>query len=201
MTLPPYRILDEQVLGLKFRAHPLALAVTMVSLETLPYRIQQSDCHREKLFQALRELPGLKPEESYPKAKRIGLYGGLKIRYYTEELDNLPIEKFIAAVRAEGVPISDPGWRHAGSTQQLQHLKPLFARGFDLWDRNRGPLGDEYISPKKGGFPQAEKADQSFFTLPSFIEPGEGLLDQCITAFQKMLKNHHLLLGKGGDDQ
>jgi hypothetical protein len=170
-------MLDEQFLGLKFRAHPLALAVAMVSLETLPYRIQQSDCHREKLFQALRELPGLKPEESYPKAKRIGLYGGLKIRYYTEELDNLPIEKFITAVRAEGVPISDSGWRHAGFIQQLQHLKPLFTRGFDLWGRNRGPLGDEYISPKKGGFPQAEKADQSFFTLPSFVEPGEGLLD------------------------
>ena len=26
LTLPPYRMLDEQVLGLKFRAHPLALA-------------------------------------------------------------------------------------------------------------------------------------------------------------------------------
>ncbi len=196
LTLPPYRMLDEQVLGLKFRAHPLALAVAMVSLETLPYRIQQSDRHREKLFQALRELPGLKPEESYSKARRIGLYGGLKICYYAEELDHLPIEKFIAAVRAEGVPISDPGWRHAGSTQQLQHLKPLFAHGFDLWGRDRGPLGNMYISPKKGDFPQAEKADHSFFTLPSFIEPGEGLLDQCITAFQKVVENHHLLLGR-----
>lgn len=195
LTLPPYRMLDEQVLGLKFRAHPLALALAMASFETLSYRIEQSDRYREALFQALREIPGLEPEKSYPKAKRISLYGGLKIKYRKEALGGLPIEKFIAAVKAEGVPISGPGWRHAGSTQQLQHLKALFARGFDLWGRNRGPLGEDYCPPKKGDFPYAEEADRSFFTLPSLIEPEEGLLEQWINAFRKVVDNHHLLLG------
>jgi perosamine synthetase len=193
LTLPPYRMFDEQVLGLKFRAHPLALAVAMASFETLPYRIEKSNEYREALFQALREIPGLAPEKSYPKAKRISLYGGLKIRYQAEALDGLPIEKFIAAVRAEGVPISDPGWKHAGSTQQLQHLKPLFARGFDLWGRNRGPLGNDYCPPRKGDFPNAEHADASFFTLPSLIDPEEGLLEQWVTAFQKVVSHRHLL--------
>ena len=193
LTLPPYRMFDEQVLGLKFRAHPLALAVAMASFETLPYRIERSDCYRELMFNALRGLPGLRPEKSYPKTKRISLYGGLKIRYLAEELDNLPIEKFVSAMQAEGVPVSNPGWKHAGSTQQLQHLKPLFARGFDLWGRNRSPLSGDYLPPQKGDFPNAEKADKSFFTLPSLIDPEEGLLEQWILAFRKVISNRHLL--------
>ncbi|MGQ9622549.1 MAG: DegT/DnrJ/EryC1/StrS family aminotransferase [Candidatus Caldatribacteriaceae bacterium] len=199
LTLPPYRMLDEQVLGLKFRAHPLALAVAMASFETLPYRIEKNNRYRENIFQALQEIPGLVPEKSYPKARRISLYGGLKVRYQAEKLDNLPLEKFIAAVRAEGVPISDPGWRHAGSTQQLQHLKSLFARGFDLWGRNRGPLGDEYRPPQRGDFPNAEKADVSFFTLPSLIDPEDGLLEQWVSAFWKVVNQRHLLMGSSKD--
>jgi len=194
LTNPLYRMFDEQVLGLKFRAHPLALAVAKVSLETLEYRIKKSDENREKIFKALRELPGLEPEHSYPKAKRVGLYGGLKIIYHPEELDGLPVEKFIEAVRAEGAPISDPGWRHAGSTQKLQHLKPLFTRGFDLWGHNRGPLGSDFEVKGKGSFPVAETLDKRFFTIPSYIEPKEGFLDQYIKAFRKVVENHKLLL-------
>ena len=194
LTNPVYRMFDEQVLGLKFRAHPLALAVAKVSLETLEERIKKSDENREKVFNALRELPGLEPEHSYPKAKRVSLYGGLKVIYHPEQLDGLPIEKFVEAVRAEGSPISDPGWEHAGSTQKLQHLKPLFVRGFDLWGYNRGPLGDDFEVQKKGSFPVAETLNKRFFTIPSYIEPQKGFLDQYIDAFRKVVENYRALL-------
>ena len=197
LTNPVYRMFDEQVLGLKFRAHPLALAVAKVSLKTLEYRIKKSDENRERVFNALKELPGLEPEHSYSKAKRVGLYGGLKIIYHPEELGGLPIEKFVEAVRAEGAPISDPGWKHAGSTQKLQHLKALFVRGFDLWGHNRGPLGSDFEVLKKGSFPVAEILDKRFFTIPSYIEPKEGFLDQYIEAFRKVVEDYKSLLQKG----
>lgn len=193
LTNPVYRMFDEQVLGLKFRAHPLALAVARVSLETLEYRIKKSDENRERTFRALRELPGLEPEHSYPKAKRVGLYGGLKILYYPKELGDLPIEKFVEATRAEGAPISDPGWEHAGSTQKLQHLKPLFIRGFDLWGHDRGPLGSDLKVPG-GSFPVAETLDKRFFTIPSYIELKEGFFDQYMEAFRKVVRNYERLL-------
>ena len=138
-------------------------------------------------------MPGLEPEHSYPKAKRVSLYGGLKVIYHPEELGGFPIEKFVGAVKAEGAPISDPGWEHAGSTQKLQHLKPLFAHGFDLWGHNRGPLGNDFEVPEKGTFPVAESLDKKFFTIPSYIEPKEDFLDQYIAAFEKVIANYKLL--------
>ena len=57
---------------------------------------------REKIFSALRELPGLEPEASYPKDRRVSLYGGMRVIYKPGEL---PPERFAEALRAEGVQV------------------------------------------------------------------------------------------------
>lgn len=197
LTLPEYKtIFDEEGLGLKFRAHPLALAVAKVSLDNLEYRIKKSDEYREIMVNAIEKLPGLHPEYTYPKAKRISLYGGIKIMYHPEELDGLPCDIFVEALKAEGVPVI----KGPGSTQKLQHLKPLFKQGFDLWGRNRSPIKGEffglpeYKGYKEGDFPAAEWASKNFFTLPVYIEPKEGFVDQVINAFQKVTENYKELL-------
>ena len=194
LTNPAYRMFDSEVLGLKFRAHPLALAIAKVSLETLQYRMERSDENREKIFDALRELPGLEPEQTYPKAKRVTLYGGLKVVYHPDELSALPVERFVEAMQAEGAPVRGPGYRHAGSTQKLQHLKGVFARGFDLWGHGRGPLGGDYEVPPKGSFPVAESMDKNFLSIPGYTEAKEGLLDQFIEAFRKVTSGHKALV-------
>jgi len=196
LTLPEYRMFDEEGLGLKFRAHPLALAVAKVSLDNLEYRIKKSDEYREEITHALKELPGIEPEYSYPKAKRISLYGGIKVIYHPEQLGGLPCEKFVEAVLAEGAPVI----KGPGSTQKLQHLKPQFVRGFDLWGHNRGPLGGEFLGLppyegyNEGDFPVAELLSKNFFTLPIYIEPKDGFLDQYIGAFRKVIGNYEELL-------
>ncbi|HDH87125.1 MAG TPA: aminotransferase class I/II-fold pyridoxal phosphate-dependent enzyme [Desulfobacteraceae bacterium] len=196
LSLPEYRMFDEEGLGLKFRAHPLALAIAKVSLESLEYRIKQTDAFREELFAGLQDLPGVKPEYTYPKAKRISIYGGLKILYYPEELNGLSCEKFVKALQAEGVPVI----RGPGSTQKLQHLKPQFARGFDLWGHGRSPIFGEffglpcYKGYHKGDFPIAEKLSENFFTMPVYIKPKQKFLNQCLTAFYKVIEKHRDLL-------
>jgi len=194
LTNPAYRMLDSEVLGLKFRAHPLALAIGKVSLETLQYRMERSDENREKVLDALRELPGVEPEHTYAKAKRVSLYGGLKVIYHPEELGGLAVERFVEAMQAEGAPLRGPGYKYAGSTQKLQHLKVGFTRGFDLWGHGRGPLGSDFGVPPEGSFPVAESMDKSFLTIPSYIEPKEGFLDQLIDAFGKVTSNYESLL-------
>jgi len=196
LTIPKYRLFDEEGLGLKFRAHPFALAVAKVALETLEYRIKRSNEYREGLTRKLRELPGLEPEYTYPKAKRISLYGGIKVIYHPEDLGGLPYDKFVDAIVAEGVPVI----KGPGSTQKLQHLKPLFKQGFDIWGHNRGPLKGEffglppYEGYKEGDFPIAERLSKSFFTLPIYIEPKEDFVDECGTAFRKVTTNYRDLL-------
>lgn len=196
LTNPAYRMLETEVLGLKWRAHPLALAIAKVSLDSLDYRIERSAECREKVFTALRKLPGLEPAHSYPKAKRVQLYGGLMIIYHPEELGGLPTERFVEALRAEGAPVRarGPGFDH------LQHLKPLHRRGFDLWGHDRGPLGGEFMGlppykvHKEGDFPISEDLNKRVFNIPSYVEPQEGFLEQFIGAFEKVTLNYECLL-------
>ena len=154
--------------------------------------------NREKIFKALRELPGVEPVRDYEKAKPGGFYGGFKVIYNPEELGGLPIEKFVKAMRAEGAPIN--ARLVSSSGPGLEHLRPLFTRGFDLWNHNRGPLGGEWcgLPPfkgyKKGDFPVAERMVNRVITLPAYIDPKEGFLDQYIEAFRKVTSNYEYLL-------
>jgi dTDP-4-amino-4,6-dideoxygalactose transaminase len=61
LTNPVYRMLGNQGLGLKWRAHPLALAIARISLRNLDYRNKRRLQHREALYQALEEVPGVHP--------------------------------------------------------------------------------------------------------------------------------------------
>jgi len=198
ITIPEYRGLDSEVLGLKYRAHPIALAIALVSLKTLPYRMKKAIENRGKLFNGLRNIPGIEPVKSYPKAKWHGLYGGWQIIYHPEELDNLSPEKFKVALKAEGVPLRGHGWAsgHLG-----EHLRTIFIRGFDLWGRGRGPLdtlhsfmGLPPFKPyKKGDLPITEDLATRVFTIPPYIEPEEGLIEQIIEAFKKVVDNYKKL--------
>jgi dTDP-4-amino-4,6-dideoxygalactose transaminase len=196
LTLPEYSELDAEVLGLKYRAHPLALALAKVALKSLDYRNERKDTFRRKLFEALEEIPGVKPIRSYPKAKPAGFYGGLVLVYQPQELDGLPIEKYVEALRAEGVPIR----RSFGFGGTLEHLRTIFRKGFDLWGYGRGPLGGEFMGLppfkpyKPGDFPVAESVAGRILTIPAYIEPEEGFLEQVIHAFEKVAAHYKELL-------
>ncbi|MCD6593574.1 DegT/DnrJ/EryC1/StrS family aminotransferase [Candidatus Bathyarchaeota archaeon] len=200
LTNPAYRLFDSEVLGLKYRAHPLALALARISLKSLPYRNKRMRENRAKIFSELRKLPGLEPVHDYEKANPGGFYGGFKVIYKPEELGGLPIEKFIEAMRAEGAPIR--ARMVSSSGPGLEHLHNIFIKGFDLWGHNRGPLGGEWcgLPPfkgyKKGDFPVAEKMMNRVLTLPALIDPKEGFLEQYIKAFKKVTSNYESLLQK-----
>jgi len=187
LTNPEYRRLDAEVLGLKWRAHPLALAIAKVSLSSLEYRNRRRIENRSRVFKALKDLPGIEPIRDYEKAKPAGFYGGLKIKYNSEQLDGLSISKFVEAMNAEGAPIS-------ASHLTLEHLRSIFTRGFDLWGHDRGPLGSDFRVYKKGDFPVAEGLSDKVLTIPAYIEVKDGFLDQYIDAFRKVTSNYKSLL-------
>jgi len=188
LTNPEYKRLDSELLGWKWRAHPLALAIARVALKSLDYRNQKRREHRKKLFDGISPLAGVEPTYDYPKATPAGFYGGIKLIYNPEELDGLPIEKFLQALKAEGVPVGSRGFGH------LEHLRSIYTRGFDLWGNNRGPLGADFKRYKRGDFPISERMHERVFTLPAYIEPPDGLIDQIIAAFEKVTKNYKALL-------
>jgi len=184
LTEPAHQALDSEVLGLKWRAHPLALAIAEVALHSLEERIEKARANRDYLFARIRELPGLKPPREYPKSSAVpGLYGGLQLIYTPSELGGLSAEKFVAAAKAEGVPIGGPGLYH------MEHLRRIFTEGFDFYGEGRGPLCGDFKPYGEGDFPISEDLNRRVLTMPSFIEPPDGLLEQIIEGLRKVTDN------------
>lgn len=184
---PEYQRLGNTALGLKFRAHPLALALAKASLETLDERNQRRRASAAVLWAALERLPGLSPVRSYPQAQMGGFYGGVKGLYHPEQLDGLPLARFVEAMAAEGAPMH-------GRAYDLTHLLPLFAEGFDLYGGERGPLAGDYRGYRPGDLPITEAVHPRIASFPALIDPTPGYLDQYIAALEKVTRNAHELL-------
>jgi perosamine synthetase len=184
---PEYQALGETGLGLKFRAHPLALALAKISFETLEWRNQRISENRQRLAVALERLPAITLVKSYSRARMAGFYGGLKGIYHPERLGGLPVDRFLAAVRAEGAPMS-------GRAYDLHHLLPFFARGFDLYGGGRGPLTGDYRGYRPGDLPVSEAVHPNIVSFPALIDPAPGYLEQYGDALEKVAAHYRELL-------
>ena len=179
LTLEPYCHLDSEVLGYKWRAHPLAIALARVALRSLDYRIRRVAESRDRLFAGLDAVPGFEPVRNYPKATGSEVYGGLRIVYHPDQLDGLPPGKCVEALRAEGVPMGGIGLFHR------EHLRWIYASQFELWGRGRGRL-PHY---KLGDYPLTEELHGRVLSFPAYIDPPDGLIAQCIEAFAKVARH------------
>jgi len=188
LTNPNYRMLGNQGLGLKWRAHPFTMALGLISMKTMDYRNERRLENRRILYEGLQDVPGVRIPKSYPKAQDGGFYGGLPLFYAPEQLDGLPAKKYLAALQAEGVPV-------AGYRDRPEHLRPLIQRGFDIYGHGRGPIPPGTYNYKRGDFPVTEALlGGGAMRVPAYIEPPQGLLDQIIHAFEKVAANYESLL-------
>jgi hypothetical protein len=99
-------------------------------------------------------------------------------------MGGLSIERFIDALRKEGL-------RAHGNSYPLLHTLPLFANGFDIFTRGRGPLctpdmGGDYRGYKSGDFPISEKVCSQLVFLPVLSDPVEGAPEQVVAAIRKV---------------
>ena len=186
-TNPVYRELAPTNLGLKFRAHPWALAGGLIFLESLDERNEKRTKYRSKIFKALSNIKGVMPVKSYPKAKPAGFYGGMHMLYLPEELDGLPAERFIEALKAEGVDMSHRGY-------ELTHRLKLFAEGFDIYGKGEGPLLGDYPGYPEGSLPVTEEVHSRILGMPTFIEEEPGYSNMVIQALRKVTENYKELL-------
>lgn len=188
LTNPEYRMLGNQGLGLKWRAHPFAMALGLISLESLDYRNERRLANRDLLYEGLSEVGGVRIPKSYAKAQDGGFYGGLRLFYAPEQLDGLPSSQYIAALQAEGVPVGT-------YRDRPEHLRALIQHGFDLYQHERGPIPPGTYHYKPGDLPVSEALlGGQALRIPAYIDPANGVLEQIITAFQKVAANYKSLL-------
>lgn len=178
-----YKYLQPLGLGYKFRAHPLGIGIASVQTKKLDELNARRSAHIKAVEAGISGIRGLKPVEKYDGAESAGFYG-FPIHYTPEEMDGLPKDRFIDALRKEGLRANSNGY-------PLLHTLPLFAKGFDIFTQNRGSLctpemGGDYKGYKVGDFPISEKACSNLIFLPVLSDPIEDAAEQVIAAIKKV---------------
>ncbi|WP_194817954.1 DegT/DnrJ/EryC1/StrS aminotransferase family protein [Nocardia sp. XZ_19_385] len=171
-------------LGLKHRIHPLAAAV---ALEQLPHLDDYLDGRKriaEYLAEELDELPGLTMPWA-DQGVRSAWYG-LTMQYAADAFDDVPVERFHAALLAEGCAEID----RPGSTCPL-NLLPLFQEPGPLFPAFTGKLA---YAP--GDYPRAEEIHHATLKLPVWHrEEDLPVVDRYIEAIRKVTEHHTELKG------
>jgi len=173
--------------GMKFRAHPLGIGIAQVQMRKLKELNARRSGYIEAVEAGLDEIPGVKPVKVYDGVVRGGFYG-FPIIHTPEEQGGLPTEAFVNALREEGLPA------HL-SSYPLLHRLPIFAEGFDLFTRNRGPLCGDYPGYKEGDFPVSEKMLETLVFLPVLSDPVPDAAERVLEAIRKVADHAHQLIG------
>ncbi len=190
LTNPVYKELDAQLLGWKWRAHPLAVAIARVSLKTLPRRIESYAQNRDELAEKIEGTPGVELAHNYAKSKGAELYGGLRFLYDPEALGGLTAEKFCEALGAEGVPMKSFAFRAP------EHLRSIYTKDLPgLWGEGHpGPANVPLPRYKEGDYPVAEGLAGRVLSMGGWIEAAEGLINEVAAAIRKVVEEHKALL-------
>ncbi len=186
LTNPTYKQLDHQLLGWKWRAHPLAVAIARVSLGTLRYRLDNYAANREELRAAIAGVPGIELAHDYPKSKGSELYGGLRFLYAPEALGGLSSSDFLRAVSAEGVPMG------GGSGRPLEHMRAIYTKDLPgLWGKGHvGPANLPLPRYGPGYCPVTEGLAGRVLYMKGWIEAAPGAVSQVGAAIRKVAEQH-----------
>ncbi len=186
LTDPLFKSMAPTNLGLKFRTHPWATAAAMVLFDSLDYRNERRLSYVKKIYRALGDIPGIDPVRILPKSKPAGFYGGMHMLYRPREVGDVPVERFVNALKAEGLDMSHRGY-------ELTHLLRLFSDGFDIYG-DGGPLSGDYVGYPEGSLPVSEEVHNRILGMPTFIEETPGYSDQVIEGLRKVSESWEDLL-------
>ena len=208
-----YTHLPPMGLGVKFRAHPLAIGIASVQLKKLDALNANRRAYIQEISAGLQEIPGVSPVETYEGSEPAGFYG-FPIRYHKEELRGLPAPLFAEALRKEGVlannnpypllvgdgvPLFSGSLPTNSNPYPLLHTLPLFTHGLDIYMNGRGPL----CTPDMGGtfetygpsdLPVTEAACSQLIFLPLLTKPVTGAVAGILKAIRKVSLHSHLII-------
>ena len=169
--------------GFKYRINPLNAIIARHQLKHFEeYNdIRQRNMHF--LTEGLRAIKGIRTPYTAPDVTRGGFYG-YPLEYKPEELDDLPLETFVAALQAEGVEI-------ARDRYPLLHREPMLAERNPIgnhwpWSFNEATRAVQY-----GTLPVTEALYPRLLSIPSWNKtiPCEDLFAQYFQAFRKVTQN------------
>jgi len=169
----PYRRYQGTGFGPKLRIHPLGAALARIQLETMDQRNTLVDAQAHKLTDRLMELAGISRPYTRPDAKRV--YWGSALIFLDEKKAGAPKEALVKALQAEGVRIG-PG------AYDEQHKYKLYSEA-KWWDH-------AVVIPD---LPGTTEVNRTAMRLPVFYEDASEVIEQYVTAFEKVWANRSKL--------
>lgn len=173
-------------MGLKYRAHPLAIAIAYEMLKNLDKHLKTKRIFARKIIKAVKDLPGVSLPPVFFDSQIKPAWYGFVFQYNPKTVQNLSIEKFFNALQREGLLEAD----RPGSTSPLNFL-PLFQNPCSLF-----PVYKKYpFSYKAGDFPAAEKFYQNAIKLPVWaFKKDVQTVNSYISGIKKVANNYSDLL-------
>ena len=195
-------------LGVKYRAHPLAIGIASVQLEKLDELNANRRAYVNEITDGLKDISGVRSVMSSEGSEPAAFYG-FPIRYVQEEMAGLPAPAFAEAIRREGVLVNNnpypyivgDGARVFSDTSltnsnpyPLLHTLPLFSEGLDIFTNSRGSLctremGGDYEGYSAGDLPITEHVCTQLIFLPLLTEPVDGAAAGILEAIRKVSDN------------
>jgi len=169
--------------GIKTRIAPLSAAIGINQLKHLKKRNKRRNQNLEYLSHGLEkfEFHTFLPEKHIQRT-----YFEYLIRY-EEDKSSLPMEMLMQALQKEGCRVAAPRY-------PLVHQQPFFTEGH-FKEILRLPSDYDLPDYKNCHLPITESTNRSLIKLPSFPGKDNGILDQYIFAFQKVI-SHAKEIGK-----
>lgn len=171
-------------MGLKHRIHPLAAAIALQQLSSLNTYLDGRQRIAEHIGEQLDTVDGLLTPWHDPQVQPA--WYGLNLQYDSDAFDGVPVERFHAALQAEGASEVD----RPGSTCPLNQL-PLFQTPGPLF-----PAFDGKLAYAPGDYPRAEAIHHRTLKLPVWHRDADlPLVDQYVEAIHKVAQHHTELKG------
>ena len=173
------RYLAATTFGMKTRMASLSAAVGRVQLKRLDEHNQRRS---ENIVYLSEKLEQLGFHTFLPPEHISRVYFEFLIRY-EPEINGMPIDILIEALKAEGCNVATPRY-------PLLHQQPFFTHG--LWKKvARLPesFSDNLPEYKVDALPKIEAENQKLIKLPNFPLADFDLLDQYALAFEKVLSH------------
>jgi dTDP-4-amino-4,6-dideoxygalactose transaminase len=173
------------ILSSNYRLSELQAGLLISQMRRLREQVELKHETGEYLASKLKKIGGVEPLKRDERITKRGYYYFV-VRYYSEEFQNVPKEKFVAALNAEGVPAG------VGYGMPL-YRQPAFKR-----ENLKGVFPEGWKVPNYEGLslPGAEEYCMREVTLPhQILLGGREAADLIVAAVEKIKENVDELLG------
>lgn len=168
--------------GVKGRINQTCSAMGRVQLKHYPARIKQIQAALNRFWDLLDGCPGLRPHRPDPASNSTmgGWYNPVG-HYLPEELNGLPVDRFVEAVNAEG-------GRSGRGVNFPMHLHPLLNEADVYADGKptRIAFADRDLRQGPGSLPVSEQLGQRAFGIPWFKHDRPAEIERYANAYRKV---------------